>query len=126
MNSRDCPHCGAEVGQPHAADCDIERCTVCEYLRINCDCKDHEPLKAAWTGECPYSDSEWNRVDRGRHRRSDGKWEIIGKGRRWYGYRQGELWGQWERDAVGKEYQPFESLEAAKVEIDEHEWRGFA
>lgn len=70
MNCRikDCPHtvpqdlsteacwdCGALIGVAHLRGCDIERCTVCNGQRLQCNCKGHDQKKAKFDGFWPGS-----------------------------------------------------------------------
>ena len=55
MKTEHCPDCGAEIGEPHQGECDIERCTSCHQQRTTCSCKGHGPKIAAWSGYYPQS-----------------------------------------------------------------------
>ena len=48
-----CHDCGAKPGEIHKDGCDTEICSACGEQRLCCDCKDHDPLFARWTGLWP-------------------------------------------------------------------------
>lgn len=48
-----CPDCAVEVGCTHREGCDVERCTVCGEQRMCCECEEHMPEHAIWTGLWP-------------------------------------------------------------------------
>lgn len=50
---RDCPDCAVKPGEPHWENCDVQRCSACGDQRLVCECEDHDPLFARWTGIWP-------------------------------------------------------------------------
>lgn len=50
---KSCPECSTEPGQIHIDGCDIEICSACGTQRLQCDCKDHDPAFARWSGVWP-------------------------------------------------------------------------
>jgi hypothetical protein len=48
-----CHDCGIKPGQAHKPGCDIERCSSCGQQKLGCECEDHDPLFARWTGVWP-------------------------------------------------------------------------
>jgi hypothetical protein len=56
MTNQRCPDCGAEIGEPHRKECDVERCSKCGGQRVSCNCDAHEQERSIWTGEGPLVD----------------------------------------------------------------------
>jgi hypothetical protein len=50
---RECHDCRAKPGEPHRRGCDTELCSVCGGQRLCCECDEHDPLFARWTGIWP-------------------------------------------------------------------------
>jgi len=50
---KNCPDCKVEPGEVHLDLCDVERCSVCGWQRISCDCVGHDKQFAKWTGIRP-------------------------------------------------------------------------
>jgi len=48
-----CHDCGAQPGQRHLENCDVERCSVCGGQRLSCECIGHDKDFAKWTGLWP-------------------------------------------------------------------------
>jgi len=47
-----CPNCSVAPGQPHLADCDIERCSICGAQAVSCNHKGDKGFQR-WTGIYP-------------------------------------------------------------------------
>ena len=67
-----CPDCDSLAGEPHNEGCDIERCSQCFRQRVICECLDHNPIHAVWTGSWPLKKN----VELSKQLRSNGKVEI--------------------------------------------------
>ncbi len=53
IGATNCHDCNAKPGEPHQDGCDTERCSACGGQRLQCDCPEHDPLFARWTGFWP-------------------------------------------------------------------------
>jgi len=49
-NTNLCPDCGCEVGEPHYAGCDVERCPACGHQRLSCSCSEAMVWSGVWPG----------------------------------------------------------------------------
>ena len=45
-----CPDCSAGLGETHAPDCDVPRCTACGQQRLLCGCRWQEIEPERWIG----------------------------------------------------------------------------
>src|SRR5947209_11550235 len=45
-----CPHCSAGLGEAHAPDCGVPRCTACGQQRLLCSCGWQELEPERWIG----------------------------------------------------------------------------
>jgi hypothetical protein len=50
---KNCHDCGAQPGEVHKDNCDVERCSVCGNQYIQCGCPEHDRAFARWTGLWP-------------------------------------------------------------------------
>lgn len=48
-----CPDCQVQPGQVHLHGCDIEQCSACGWQKLQCDCAEHDPAFARWSGFWP-------------------------------------------------------------------------
>lgn len=53
FRERRCSDCATGIGEIHRQGCDIERCSVCSFQRIGCECEGHDPAFARWLGFWP-------------------------------------------------------------------------
>lgn len=53
LKLKPCHDCKAIAGMRHQPGCDVERCSVCGGQRIQCNCRQHDPGFARWTGLWP-------------------------------------------------------------------------
>src|SRR5262249_36450241 len=50
---KNCPDCGVLPGNAHLPGCDVARCSHCGRQYLQCQCPEHDPQAAYWTGEWP-------------------------------------------------------------------------
>ena len=48
-----CHDCDTPPGEPHFDGCDVERCSECGGQRLGCECLNHDPAFARWSGFWP-------------------------------------------------------------------------